>query len=98
MINLDREPLIKLSAAARLVPARRDGKHVSATTIWRWTKFGHRGIKLEAVRRPSGDWLTSAAAVSRFLAAIAALDVSPPPPKERKRDWADDVLDAAGII
>lgn len=68
----DDEP-ISLGQAARLLP-KRNGKRVSANTVWRWSRHGHRGVRLEAERSPSGEWLTSAAAVGRFLDAVTRAD------------------------
>lgn len=105
-IEHDEGPLIKLSEAAGLVPSRR-GKKVSATTIWRWAKFGHRGVRLEAVRRPSGDWLTTRQAVVRFLRRVEEVQDSRSqeaqertrPPRPAPADaWADAVLRKYGMI
>jgi hypothetical protein len=99
MIDIAREPLLTMAQAAQLVPARNGRKHVAAISIWRWCKYGSRGIKLESVRRPDRTWLTSAAAVGRFLTALAKVnETKPPPDPVYERDWSDDILDAAGII
>jgi hypothetical protein len=69
MIDLTAEPLITLAGAARLLPRRR-GKKVAKQTLLRWVLHGHHGVFLDALRQPCG-WLTSAAAVGRFLAELA---------------------------
>jgi len=100
MIDLTREKLITLGQAASLVPAR-GRRRTAAVSVWRWTTKGFRGVHLEAVRRPSGDWLTSAEAVGRFLARIASLDLTSSPPRDlaasARHQWAEAELDAAGI-
>jgi hypothetical protein len=62
-----------LLAAARKFPSYRNGRPVSASTIFRWISAGvrlsdGRRIRLEACR-VGGRWLTSEAALARFVAA-----------------------------
>lgn len=68
-INIEHEDLLTFSQAARYLP-KRNGKSVHGTTLWRWAVHGHKGIKLEALRTPSG-WFTTVAAVQRFLVLLA---------------------------
>jgi hypothetical protein len=77
-----------LAAAGRLFPAHRGTGSVNPSTVFRWVTQGTRTadgrvVRLEAVRTP-GRWLTSKAAVARFVAALtSAADpeaTSPPPP------------------
>lgn len=102
MIDPTHEPLIALAEAAKLVPAR-GGRQTSTTTLWRWIKFGKGGVQLEGVRRPDGSWLTSAAAIGRFLEAITEQTETRPPPAQQpakrtaSQRWANSVLTAAGI-
>lgn len=108
MIDLRKEELIKLSEAAKLIPSRQSGKKLNASTIWRWGKFGHGGIRLEMLRRPGtvsrGDYVTTAEAVVRFLAAIAELPDEEPKAKPRPVTpsaaldaWTEARLAASGI-
>jgi hypothetical protein len=65
-----------LAAAARLVPSFRGGKSTAPSTVFRWISEGCRGaggerIKLEAARI-GGRWITSQAALDRFVAALTA--------------------------
>lgn len=64
---------IYLSAAARLFPSYRLGRPVSLQCVLRWVVDGVRGpegrrIHLEAARL-SGKWVTTPAAISRFIGA-----------------------------
>jgi hypothetical protein len=99
MIDLEKEPLLSLAQAARLLPRRR-GKKVCATTVWRWCVHGHRGVLLEALRTPAG-WATTAAAVGRFLAELARQDrqqkTRDPSQPLQSREWARAYLEANGI-
>jgi hypothetical protein len=79
-----------LSAAGRLFPAHRGEGTVDPSTVFRWVTKGTktadgRKVKLEAVR-VGGRWLTSRAAVGRFVAALTvAADptVATPPQSTR---------------
>lgn len=64
---------LSLAEAARSLPTSRGGKRVSPSTLWRWSRVG---VKLETgvcvrleVARMGCRWLTSRAALARFLAA-----------------------------
>lgn len=103
-IDLSKEQPLSLGAATAFVPRRR-GRRVSAATIWRWIVTGKKGIKLEAMRSPSG-WWTTRQAIERFYLALSHLDgrgavSEPPKPSEADRArsvaWARKVLDDAGI-
>ena len=75
---------LSLPAAGRTFPAHRGEGTVNPSTVFRWVTKGARTgdgqlVKLEAVRTP-GRWLTSRAAVARFVAALtAAADPSATP-------------------
>jgi hypothetical protein len=67
---------LSLSAAGRLFPGHRGGKSVDPSTVFRWVTKGTRAadgqaVKLEAVRVGT-RWLTSRAAVTRFVTALTA--------------------------
>lgn len=71
--DLTRETLLSLTQAARRFPSYRQGRPVNPSTIWCWCRQGVQVpgvgvVKLECVRL-SGRWLTSAEAISRFVAA-----------------------------
>jgi hypothetical protein len=76
---------LSLSAAGRLFPAHRGTGTVNPSTVFRWVSKGAktadgRVVKLEAVRTP-GRWLTSRAALARFVAALTTGDPPAPPPR-----------------
>ncbi|MBM3983734.1 MAG: DUF1580 domain-containing protein [Planctomycetes bacterium] len=71
-----------LSAAARLFPAHRGTGRASPSTVWRWIKTGTRtsdgrAVKLEAARLGT-RWLTSKAAINRYMAALTPTTDTPP--------------------
>lgn len=72
-----------LSAAARLLPAHRGEGRASASTIWRWIRTGTRTgdgrvVRLEAARI-GGRWLTSKAAITRYMSALTPITPSATP-------------------
>jgi hypothetical protein len=85
-IDIAAETLITLPSAARRLPPFRNGRPVSASTIWRWitvgiNRAGGYVVRLEAVRL-GGRWLTSVEALTRFAMALTpdrgAADVQAP--------------------
>jgi hypothetical protein len=67
---------LSLAAAGRLFPAHRGAGSVSPSTVFRWARKGLKSpdgrlVRLEAVR-VGARWLTSRAAVTRFVAALTA--------------------------
>lgn len=67
---------ITLSAVGRQFPGHRGGKSVNPSTVFRWVMTGAKAtdgqrVQLEAVR-VGGRWLTSKAAVSRFVDALSS--------------------------
>ncbi len=103
------EDLITLTEAARRLP-KIDGRKICAGTIWRWCRFGLRGVWLEHVRL-GRKICTSQEALTRFFAALADLDDFYPLPtparlkrraitsRQRLRALreADAILEEAGI-
>jgi hypothetical protein len=91
------EDLITLAEAARLLPRR-----PCRTSLWRWHKFGARGVRLETVLI-GGIRHTSRQALTRFIAAVSeATDGAPVRShlhRKRRRRFkhAEAILDAAGI-
>jgi hypothetical protein len=73
---------LSLAAAGRLFPGHRGSPAVDPSTVFRWKAkglpAGGRTVKLEAVR-VGGRWLTSGAAVARFVAALTAAAAPPDP-------------------
>ena len=61
------EELLSLSQAAKSLPSR---PHPS--TVWRWTKRGVRGVRLETIVIASRRF-TSREALERFVAATTAV-------------------------
>ena len=67
---------LSLSAVGRQFPAHRGEGTVNPSTVFRWAMSGAkaadgRRVKLE-VARVGGRWLTSKAAVGRFVAALSS--------------------------
>lgn len=103
--------VINLRDVVDLIPSVRTGKHgkrLHYATLWRWVRRGVKTpdggtVRLEA-RKCGSRWVTSHAAVERFLAAQTPMLDSeavsvPRTPSRRQRD-ADDVerrLDRIGI-
>jgi hypothetical protein len=46
---LDDENLLTFGEAAKALPRRRGGAVASTSTLWRWSRHGSRGVKLETV-------------------------------------------------
>jgi hypothetical protein len=98
---------LSLSAAGRLFPGHRGGAAVDPSTVFRWVTKGAKAVggrvmKLEAVR-VGGRWLTSRAALTRYIAALTpSADPTPPPPtrpasaRRRASEQAAARLAAAG--
>jgi len=109
-IDLTTEELVSLAKACRLIPPARQGQRCAPSTLFRWIRSGAvapngERVYLQAVRRPSG-WLTSRAAIGRFLAALtpdvrqagkAARRIRTPAARERASRRAERELDRIGI-
>ena len=106
---LNGEPLIPLAAVSGVLPAHRGSGHIGGQTVFRWITRGVRAVdgrvvRLEAVRLGS-RWLTSAAAVGRFSAALTTPAIAPTSPTAdpttpsapRRPTAAGRELDALGI-
>lgn len=98
---------LSLAQAARRLPSTRLGKPVSPSCLWRWVHDGitlsdGRCVRLEAARL-AGRWLTTEAAIERFLAAqTPATDAPPvsvrtPTQRQRASDRAAKELESLGI-
>ena len=66
MINIETEELLPLAKAAEWLPRRRRGQKPHASTMYRWSTVGCKGIVLETLQ-VGGSRCTSRAAVQRFL-------------------------------
>jgi hypothetical protein len=69
MIDVLREEVISLSAAARLTPRLREDRPVSPSTLWRWGVRGVKGVRLETIK-VGGVTATSVEALERFFATL----------------------------
>jgi len=82
VIDLNKEKLITLVEAARLIPSSRRGKKVHFATLTRWHKHGSRGVKLECLRVGSA-LMTTVEALQRFIERLSAAQeagsTTPPP-------------------
>ena len=73
-----------ISAAAKLFPAHKgQSPTTNPATVWRWLTVGARSasgivVKLDAAR-VGGRWLTSRAAIERFVTALTDNTTSPTP-------------------
>ena len=70
--------LITLAAAARRLP-KIDGRKVAVATLWRWSRRGLRGVRLEYAR-VGRRVCTTQAALRRFFNQLAELDERVPLP------------------
>ena len=103
MIDFETEEIVPLAAAAKWLPSMR-GKAPHVCTLYRWTKAGVKGVRLEIIKI-GGTTCTSREALARFFQQLTYGDREPPPPSrfrtpaQRKRDQARAarILDEAGI-
>jgi hypothetical protein len=108
MIDTTKETLTSFSQAARRLPPFREGRPVSASTLFRWATKGVRlsdgsTLRLEAIRI-GGRWLTSTEALDRFVrrqtpdfTGISTSDLRTPGQRNRASERAAAELEAAGI-
>ena len=100
MIDLEREQLLTLAAAAALPELMKNGRKCHVSSLHRWCIHGVGGIKLESVVGGGGR-RTTREAVRRFIHKLSnpASTAAPDTPEERKRryDAADDRLSGDGI-
>jgi hypothetical protein len=96
-----------LTRAARRIPPTRLGKAVTLSCLLRWVQSGVRGpagqrVKLEAARL-AGKWVTTPAAIRRFVEAqTPRTDSEPAPPRSparrrRASELAGEELERKGI-
>jgi hypothetical protein len=99
---------IYLATARLLFPRYRLARPVTSSCVFRWTKDGVRGpdgqrVRLEAARL-AGRWVTTRAAIARFIAAqTPRLDTHPAPAprasaaRQRASERAAQALDELGL-
>jgi len=63
------EGAITMAEATKLFGVQSNGKYRTPATIAQYCRRGKRGVRLDGYYGPSG-WITSAAAVERFLAEL----------------------------
>ena len=85
MLDLNTETIGTLSETAARLPRLR-GKRLHASTLWRWTSRGIRGVRLEHMKL-GGRIITSLEAVQRFSERLndASVAVRPPNASEKNR-------------
>lgn len=69
-IDSNREKLISLTEAAKLLPKRRQGKRPHVTCLYRWTTHGCRGVVLESIQ-VGATRCTSMEALDRFFQSLS---------------------------
>jgi hypothetical protein len=74
--RLRAEGPLKVSVAAKLVPADNRRGHVGAGVLVRWIVAGKKGVRLDGARFSGKTWWTSVAALERFWGSLAAADVA----------------------
>jgi hypothetical protein len=78
MIDALSEQIISLTDAARILPARRGGKRVHVSCVYRWTKSGCRGVILESIQI-GGTRCTTREALARFFDRLTHSQGDDPP-------------------
>lgn len=103
MIDVQKETVLTLSQAARLLPRRRAGRKTSVSCLYRWTSAGCRGVVLESVQIGATRCTTSEA-LARFFAQLSAarspaIAARGPPSTQRQQaiDRAEQELSRAGV-
>ena len=99
MIEITKEELLTLQKAARLLPRRRKGKQVHASTLYRWAAQGLKGVRLEVIK-VGGTACTSREALQRFFQALTYAEQSlRPEPTDTIVDQPEieRALDARGL-
>jgi Protein of unknown function (DUF1580) len=71
MLDLFDGALITFGQAAVKFPRRRGNRPLHVATLHRWRTRGLKGVLLPAIR-VGGQWMTSEAALSRFVTQLTA--------------------------
>ena len=99
---IDPAQVISLAKAAKEQPTRRADKPTHISCLYRWTKAGCKGVKLEFIQI-GGTRCTSREALARFFARLTAAETGEPvsirTPAQRERDHlhAEKELEDEGI-
>ena len=94
VIDFRQETLISLAEAAKYIP-RGKRKRLHASTVYRWTTNGVRGVVLESIQC-GGTRYTSLEALDRFFKRLSQ-PASPQPIVGPSLRQAEQELEAAGI-
>jgi len=94
---LHQEDLLTIPQAARRLPTRDHGRHVHPSTVWRWTKRGIRGVRLEIVKI-GGSTYTSQEALQRFSDRLSRADSNQASNSTSAEPEIERQLRDAGII
>lgn len=101
-IDLNRETLVSLADAAKILPRRRGGRKVHCSTCYRWTTTGCKGVILESIQ-VGGTRCTSREALARFCRRLTDGSRSAPQgyrsPTQRRRaaERAQRELERQGV-
>jgi hypothetical protein len=102
-IDITHEGIITLPEAAAMLPARRGGRRVHVSTIFRWAQKGSKGVRLETIRIGSALH-TSREAMQRFCDRLTeadpiptARDVQGPASRRESHTKAERAAAAMGI-
>lgn len=87
------ETIVTFAEAAARLP-RVNGRRAHTSTVWRWSRKGVKGVRLEC-RRLGGRFVTSLEALDRFGKALAEIEPPEQPapstskhPTDRQRERA----------
>ena len=72
MIDISEE-ILPLSAWAKQLPRRRQGRPMNPATLYRWAKQGLNGVRLEVIQI-GGSTCTSKSALQTFFNALTAAE------------------------
>lgn len=95
MIDLDKENLLSLTEATRVIPPI-DGKRPHVCSVWRWINVGIRGVHLEHLRI-GRRVVTSREALQRFFQTLSetpapARQYQPRQPKPRTEKQRQEAI------
>jgi hypothetical protein len=71
MIDLSLETVLPFRAACAQLPRRRAGRQMRPSTLYRWSRQGLRGVRLETIQ-VGGTQCTSIEALQRFFVQLSA--------------------------
>ncbi len=97
VIDVIDETMSAVRDVPRHLPARRNGKRVHVSAVYRWSFRGLRGVVLETIRF-GGTLYTSEEALQRFAESLSStrLESAPPAPvPTRKRQRQIEVAERA---